>query len=755
MQRRIAIVLAVIAAAIVALLMWLPRADVSSEIAAKPEVSEDVAPRAADAIVAQQATETPSLADQRSAVAQPAPAEPALDTHAKKPDEPTADFDATVIVRCLSKTARQPLAGIRVTLSKKVTPIGSMHVDAAHAHLGQTPMTEADGKVEIDVPSGVEMRLFASAEKQDAGDANQDIIALTAHERRTIVLELAVGDDVHFYGLVRTLEDNRPIAGARVSLLRVEGFRTIEGEGYGPKEATLRETTTGGDGRFELTAASWKHPFVRIAADGFALALVTPAIGHDTEERAQVIVLEPGAAIDATVLDERAAPIEKAEVVAWTEGYRLRDRSGGLMDLDSGGMSRVRWTGATGADGHCTLKDISARVPLALLVKRDGKLVQTLGSSVQLDAGEVRSMRFQLGAGCRVSGSLVDEKGQPVASQSVWRVRASYPQKHYLSSFEKNRVDGKATTDADGKFAFDDVTAGAWWIGPAPAERGQTNDDGLAPMADVVTVEPGAREMTIALRSQRGLFIRGRVLDSKGEPARRSMIGARSGKTYMNLPASTKDDGSFALGPIVDGSLELTAHAYDGIDAPSDPVTARAGDKDVILRLRAGGGIEGKVIDAKTGEGCRAECACLPSNQSDMKGGSYSSSNQDGSFQWSGLEPGSFELTARTSDGRTARAKGVIVSAGEKASGIVLSLEPGAKLRLRYDGDQEGAWSEVQSDGIRVAGDALVKGTPSVQIVPKGKLTVILFHKAGVTVCTREVEVAAGEEKEVVLTDDK
>jgi hypothetical protein len=751
MQQRIAIVLAVIVAALVALLVWLSRADVS-EIGAKPAASDDIAPRAA-AVVVQPSSDGSSLADQRSAVSPTAPAKTTHDARAKKPTDPTTDFDATVIVHCTSKTTHQPLAGIRVWLEKKGAAVGgSIWVNATHARFGEGPMTEADGAVEIDVPSGVELRSFASGKKRDAGDANQDVAALFTHERRAIVLELTVGDDVHFFGLVRARDDDRPIAGARVSLLSVEDWTNIEGEGFGPKETALYETKTSADGRFELATASWKRPFVRVVADGFALTLVSPTIGHhDTEDRAQVIVLEPGAAIEATVLDERAAPIAKAEVVAWTESYRIRN---GLSDPSSAGMSRARWTGTTGADGRCTLEDISAHVPLTLLVKRDGKLVLTLGSKVELEAGEVRSLRLQIGAGCRVSGSLVDEKGRPIASQAVWRVRAIFPEteKHYISRFDS--IDGKATTDADGTFAFDGVTGGQWWIGPAPDERWQAID-GLASIADVITVEPGAREMTITLRSQRGLYIRGRVLDSKGEPARRSMIGARFGKTYLNVGASTKDDGSFALGPIVEGSYELTAGGSDTLDARSDPITARAGDKDVILRLRAGGGIEGKVIDAKTGEGCRAECACLPSTQSDMKGRSLSSSNQDGSFQWHGLESGSYELTARTSDGRTARAKGVAVKAGENTSDIVLSLEPGAKLRLRYDGDQEKGWSEVQSDGVSVAGDWLVKGTPSVQIVPKGKLTVTLRHKAGVTTCTREVEVAAGEEKEVVLTDEK
>ena len=63
-------------------------------------------------------------------------------------------------------------------------------------------------------------------------------------------------------------------------------------------------------------------------------------------------------------------------------------------------------------------------------------------------------------------------------------------------------------------------------------------------------------------------------------------------------------------------------------------------------------------------------------------------------------------------------------------------------------------WYEVISDGVLICSQGFTPGKASIQIVPKGKLTLALHYNGSVEAKTREIEVAAGEEKEIVIQDD-
>jgi hypothetical protein len=185
-------------------------------------------------------------------------------------------------------------------------------------------------------------------------------------------------------------------------------------------------------------------------------------------------------------------------------------------------------------------------------------------------------------------------------------------------------------------------------------------------------------------------------------------------------------------------------------------VIANAGENDVVLKLRAGGIIEGKVIDASTGESVRAEvCYPLKGAQAEAMGLSISDTRDDGTFKLQSLVPGAYDLIARVSDGRIAQLRGLVVGAGARLTGVVLSVERAARLRVGYEGAHPKAWFTVLLDGTAVAMEWVEnKGRSRVQIVPKGKLTIELRFDPEGTKSTRDVDVAAGEEKEIVFHDD-
>jgi hypothetical protein len=292
-----------------------------------------------------------------------------------------------------------------------------------------------------------------------------------------------------------------------------------------------------------------------------------------------------------------------------------------------------------------------------------------------------------------------------------------------------------------------------YWVGPAPAPFGQEPPaDALVPYPKTIEIESGARTMDVVIQARRGLYISGRVVDASGEPAKFGTVSAASTNPRTRASTGVRAGGRFNVGPLMSAAYQLTATGRE-TEAGSDPVIAQAGDGDVLLTLRRGCCVEGKTIDAATGEGCTAELLVAPSAPQPNRS-MFAASRIDGSFQFTRLEPATYNLTARTNDGRTAQEIGIALGPGDRVSGLVLKLEPGARLRVKYDGEQRKCHYDVRSNGLRVANDRVSKEQPSTQIVPKGKLT-IEFTRGGATQAEiREIEVAAGEEKEVVFTDD-
>ena len=104
-----------------------------------------------------------------------------------------------VLVR--DKTSSQPLRDARVTATHE-TVEQSHHIHNASGTRGkpfESIRTGADGRVEIETPPGVEVRLNASGREIEAGFAEAIVPALAAGEQREIALELPTADDLPFW----------------------------------------------------------------------------------------------------------------------------------------------------------------------------------------------------------------------------------------------------------------------------------------------------------------------------------------------------------------------------------------------------------------------------------------------------------------------------------------------------------------------------------------------------------------------------
>jgi uncharacterized GH25 family protein len=753
-SKSIVIVLALVAASLALLFVWVfgkldsPRTDG----AAAPDAQLASGDKKYRAPLAVPSSDSSADADRRTIDAGSAP-EPLA---APGPSTATVtQRDATLVVRCRAKPAGAPLARIRVQVWKSGSEARPDEVAlGTRGSLEHAPITGKDGVVELDLPSGIDLHLFASSEHDEAGYDDRELPALEHDEKRVLVLDLAAGEDLRFQGLVLARETRKPVAGASVLVLCDVGFDPVESSGKqfasGETSKKQSETTTDSAGRFEIRASSWKVPYLRIDAKGFGPLLVEPGANHSTTETARILLLERSATIEGSVVDASGAPVPGVTVHLIANGYDLRPKDG-AAEFTSASTAKVDWSADTRGDGRCTLKDLAPNAALTVVLERDGKPVQKETEPMTLAAGETRSMKWTIGSGCAINGLVVDEKKKPVPKLEIWLVPARSSDPRYFNAYEDFQVETKATTDERGRFTFANIGAGKWWIGPGAQENpgGGIAANGVAPFARSIEIPAGKLSMDLVIEVQRGLYIRGRVIDPSESGAPGAFVVATTADGSQ-VSTQTNSEGEFVLGPLLGGTFQLLAHGR-GATSFSDPVQAKAGDEKVILKLYLGGVIEGKVVDAN-GEGCRATISIA--EQSGRLGLEMMGTENDGSFQWDGLEPGTYDLVARLNDGRIALSRGVSLAGGARVTGLVLALEPGAKLRAGYRGTKSPARVTIKSDGAIIADEELLENQGIICVVPRGRVTVEL-HLHGVVAQTRDVDLAVGEEKEIVFTDDR
>jgi hypothetical protein len=618
--------------------------------------------------------------------------------------------------------------------------------------MAESPRSGPAGTVEFGVRSGIDLVVQARSERGEAKPMSLDIPALHALERREVLVEMDVDDDIHFQGLVLAAETRAPIAGASV-------FLELDDESefdftLSRSSDSLRTPAVVSDagGRFELKSASWRHPRVRVEADGYAPAFLAPHPGHEKETA--TILLGRGAGLDVLVVDARGAPLPDITVVLSADGMRLLG-SGGTFELASM-QSEVTWSATTDADGRCQLRRIVASVPLFVVLMMGKKVVHTDLPPITLNGGEERSVIWKVGGGCELAGIVFDDTDARLAHRELWLQRAYLPRPGYFTR-DGDTSRAKATTNEKGEFSFHGIEPGQWWIGIAPTSSDAYERDGrdLVPLAQVCEVPDGAQRIDINVMVRHGGFIRGQVTDSSNQPAKEATVWLRANETRDEARIVTFVNadyrGKFAFGPLPPGQFQLTAKARDGA-VPSKPVTVRDGTDGVVLELRAGCRLEGRVIDAATREGRRAEI--VVSSRDPTIANKIEHTQDDGSFSLRGIESGTYDLIARIDEGRVAVLRAVNLGSGEHLENVVLALESGARVAVRYDGHAAECFFRIFSGDAIVGANELSKGETGVRVVPAGKLRIEFSFGADAKQFSRDVDVIPGEAKEVVFTDD-
>lgn len=662
-----------------------------------------------------------------------------------------APSPAVLAVHVVAKEDHRPLPSVRLTVHAKDQKVRSFarDVEENRGTLEASPRTDWEGRAEFALPPNVDLAISARTANGSTSSAYLDVPALEPGGRRDLMIELLTKNDLVFHGRVLAREDRRPIPQSAVHVespdcySRPRNVRTEPGSSPRPPF----DVATDPEGRFELQLASWQATWAEVSAPGFGSAYAVLDAGHETLETESTILLDRAATLKFHLLESGRRPASGVSVRATTESYHVKQPEGVMLNV---GMDPPdpTWRLDTGADGRCTLERLPAGAPLRVEVVAGARVLRREAEPIVLRPGEVREIEWTLGSGCKLSGRVLDENGARIAGQEVWVLGAEMGKAEYLVPYAEEKVVGRAKSSDDGRYEIDDLSPGRLLVGPAPSRK---SEDAVAPLAVVVEIPEGATAVERDLVVYRGLYIRGYVLDPTGAPAVRQFVMGTSEEATLHETVQSGDDGSFAFGPLAPGRYTLEA-AGAGQFATSDPVEAAAGDEHVVLRLRAGGSLVGSVVDAKTGAPCQAEIAVSPRDPSALER-MRGTSHADGSFRFGGLRVGAYDVAAGTPDGRVGSIRGLVVDAEGRSDALVIRVEPGARLRVRYQGRATWGSLEVASGGMPFSFDGLRAGTSTTCTVPAGHVVARFKIHDPPSKQEKELDLAVGEEKEVVFDD--
>jgi hypothetical protein len=447
-------------------------------------------------------------------------------------------------------------------------------------------------------------------------------------------------------GVVRT-SDGKPAAGAVVAIVRNRGKDELPSF----NAPIPRVAITDGDGRFLL--ADVIPGEYGVTATSLQGSPARQEVAVASQKTAEVVLTlgSGGALLTGQVHDVGGGPVAAARAIV-----RSMEMFGGpakgqasvfQVSADDGGVFKVRL-----AAGNY---DITVRA---------GGYAQ---ARERLVFSVAQTRTYRLNPAARLAGRVVDRAShEPVPGASVW-LRLDR-----LDSY----VDRSATSDEEGRFSFDDLSAGGYVVMAREAAR--------VGLAKAVTVGIAQAVTDVEVPVERGRAIRGNVVDAQGKALEGIRVVASRIDPPFERPIFVKSDakGAFAAEGLLPAKYRV--NAWDDGKGAAKAATATVTSRDVEgirLQLAAQQVVRGQVVDSSgqpvggasvTGT---VETRIAEARFSVDRG----TTDVEGKFELNRLQPGKLTLSAHHPDRGNAK-WGPGELGGQPTPVVTLKLEAGASV---------------------------------------------------------------------------
>ena len=666
-----------------------------------------------------------SLASTDETVVQPKDAGarlPAVDTGPESPI-PIAET-ARLTFECVAIETGEPLAGIGITLDvddRSIVP---------HAQAKER-LSDAHGRLSFDVPTGVLIQLQAWGETVAAGLVLGEFGPYEPGQEALERLEHVTAIDVIFHGRIVDEDSGGPVSGVTIDPM-------IDSE----IDLGIARATSDANGVFRLEVPSWRTSWFWATSTGRGRISLHPKPGHETSSNALELRMPRESQLRGHVRHTDGSPARGVEVVARNSSRDVVRPEGHPCDFSWAQEARAE----VDASGAYELNGLTANGRYELALEEDGQLAQA-GEDVWFEPGEERVLDWALLGKTTIAGTLVDQNGRPGSSVRMWLVPTDRPYGMRFTTWQAPRARA-IWTDTAGHFRFEGVPQGLWLVGPArsPDEEGEV----FAPRGTLVEVTGLEPELNVDLVVWRNLSLQGLVIDESGEPVPDVTVSVHSdtGNTHS---VRTDDAGRFIAYGLDAETYEFTVGGWGYAWMESEPVQADPRDPKLIeiVALR-GGRIRGRVL-ASNGKPAQGFVH--------VAGRTVGEETPDwtrvfvrieGTYELSGLEPGTYDLLARSETGEVATAFDVRVERTPEPTVVDLRLVESGTLVLvaDEDGGPESMNATFFLDTTFAGHGATMGSKPFEIALPAGRLEIVIEDSLDRTL-RRTVEIRAGERTEV------